>query len=56
MTPADLLARWKTQLAVAVALGVSQAAVAQWVQAGKVPMRRQFQVQILTRGKLRADV
>lgn len=36
------------------ALGVTAAAVAQWVKAGKVPPMRAIQIEALSKGKLKA--
>lgn len=50
----DLMGIWKTQYAVARALGVRQPSVSRWQHDG-VPVLRQLQVEKLTRGRLRAD-
>jgi DNA-binding transcriptional regulator YdaS (Cro superfamily) len=55
MTPSDLKKKWKTQTAIAEALGVGQSAVAQWFIAKRVPILRQYQIERLTRGRLKAD-
>ncbi len=56
MTPQDLLEKYKTRQGIADALGVTLVAVHYWFQrSGKVPMRRQYQVEKLTRGRLKAD-
>jgi len=39
----------------AKALGISYQAVRQWVDKGEVPEGREWQIQALTKGKLKAD-
>lgn len=53
MKKADVIAHFGSQTAVAEALGISQASVAQW--GDEVPSLRQLQIQALTLGKLRAS-
>jgi DNA-binding transcriptional regulator YdaS (Cro superfamily) len=53
MKTADAIAHFGTQHALAEALEVSQAAVAQW--GDEVPPLRQLQLQALTLGKLKAS-
>lgn len=56
MKPTDVIAALGgTQEATAKALGVTQGAVSQWVQAGRVPLLRQYQIETLTHGALRAE-
>jgi predicted transcriptional regulator len=54
MTYKQLIKHYGTQVSAAKALGVTKAAVCQWQHTG-VPALRQFQVELLTGGKLRAD-
>lgn len=54
MTNDDVLDYFETQAAIAKALNITQSAVSQWDD--RPPMLRQYQLQILTQGKLRADV
>lgn len=54
MTSKDVLDYFETQAAIAKALGITQSAVSQWDD--RPPMLRQYQIQVLTQGKLRADV
>jgi len=54
MTPAQLLDFFPSQQTAADAIGVSQGAVSQWVQAGAIPYLRQMAIQTATRGKLKA--
>jgi len=49
----DVLAYFGTQSKIAEALKISQAAVAQW--GDKVPPLRQYQIERITKGKLRVD-
>jgi DNA-binding transcriptional regulator YdaS (Cro superfamily) len=55
MTPSDLLSYYKSQAAIARALGCSQPSVCEWFEKGAVPEGRQYQVEIATKGKLKAD-
>ena len=57
MTPQDLLNYFGTKSAIAHALGVSPASVAEWFYPGiGVPEGRQYQAQLATKGKLKADL
>lgn len=38
---------------VAEALGISRAAVSMWVAAGEIPLLRQYQIEVLTKRRLR---
>jgi hypothetical protein len=40
---------------VAKALGISYQAVRDWEENGKIPRGRQFEIQVLSKGKLRAS-
>ncbi len=53
MTTQDVLDYFETQAAIAKALDISQSAVSQW--GDRPPMLRQYQIQIVTQGGLRAD-
>lgn len=55
MTPQQVIEHFGSQQAVAIALSVSQPAVAAWVATGSVPPGRQAQLQIITGGKLVAE-
>ena len=56
MTPEQVIMHFGgTQTAVAEALDISQVAVSEWVRQGYVPLGRQYQIQVLTAGRLRAD-
>jgi DNA-binding transcriptional regulator YdaS (Cro superfamily) len=56
MTPKDVVEHFGgTQVKAAAALGISQASVSEWFQIGYVPLGRQYELQVLTGGRLRAD-
>ena len=44
-----------TQDRAAKRLGVTQGAISHWVQMGSVPLVRQYQIEVLTEGELRAE-
>ena len=50
----ELLEYWGTVGAVAKALGASSSAVSEWRETG-IPLGRQYQAQIASGGRLRAD-
>lgn len=52
MKTADVVGYFGTQEQVAAALGISQAAVSQW--GDNVPLRRAYEIEQITRGKLKA--
>jgi DNA-binding transcriptional regulator YdaS (Cro superfamily) len=52
MTKQSAIEHYGTAAALAQALGVSRAAVSQWIS---VPLLRQYQIQVLTNGTLKAD-
>ena len=57
MNAQDLLEYFGTKAAIARALGVSSPSVAEWFDPGiGVPEGRQYQAQIATKGKLKADL
>lgn len=57
MTAQDLLEYFGTKAAIARALGVSSPSVAEWFDPDiGVPDGRQYQAQIATKGKLKADL
>jgi len=55
MTTQDLINHFGTQAKAAAALGIKQPSIAGWVANGKIPEGRQYQIQILTGGVLKAD-
>lgn len=54
MTFQDLVDHYGSQQKVAEALGISKQLASYWKKAG-VPIGRQYEIQILTGGKFRAD-
>lgn len=55
MKPKQVVNHFGTQTAVAVALGMRQPSVAEWVRKGHVPFLRQIQIEQATKGELRAS-
>ena len=55
MTPTDAIEFFGSQHKLAAALRISQPAIAKWVRFGQIPLVRQYQIQVVSRGKLRAD-
>jgi len=53
MKPNDLLTYWPTKTAIAKAFGIHKPSVSQWFSENKIPITRQYQAQILTKGKLK---
>lgn len=53
MDYAEVLARYGTQTAIAEALGITQSTVSAWK--GTVPAYYQYQLEIISQGKLRVD-
>lgn len=49
----DVLEHFKTQAALARALGIGRASVNGW--GGVIPLDRQCQIEVITNGKLKAD-
>lgn len=56
MNPKQVIQFWKTGTNVARVLGCSQAVVSEWLKAGQVPEARQYQIEIASGGRLRADL
>ena len=54
MTYDDILRVYKTQQKAAEALGISQPTISGWKRNG-IPELRQFQIQAITRGRLKAE-
>jgi hypothetical protein len=50
----DVIKFWKTQQGAADAIGVSQASVCRWRRGG-IPLDKQFIIEVITGGKLKAD-
>lgn len=55
MTPDELIAHFGGLSAAARALGVKPPSVSEWKAAGRVPRVRQYQIEVVTDGALRAD-
>lgn len=55
MTTQDVLDHFDGIAKTAKALDISYQAVRQWVDKGEVPEGRQWQIQAISRGKLKAD-
>lgn len=55
MTPREVIDFYGTQKHAAAAIGISQASVSEWVSNGYVPLGRQYELQVLTGGRLKAD-
>lgn len=55
MTPNQLTRHYGNGNRAARALGISRQAVRRWIAQGYVPETRQYQIEVLTGGKLRAD-
>lgn len=50
----DVIAHFGTATAAAKALGVTKGAVSQWATSGQIPALRQYQIERVTGGALRA--
>ncbi len=55
MKPKQVVEYFGTQENTAKALGVTQQSVAAWVKLGKVPKLRQYQIEKITKGKLKCQ-
>lgn len=55
MTLGDAVAHFGSLAKMGRALGISTAATARWSNNDRVPMLRQYQIEKLTKGKLKAD-
>ena len=53
MTPKQVIEHFETQENTAKALGVTQQSIAAWVKCGKVPELRKYQIEKVTKGKLK---
>lgn len=56
MTPQEALDHFKTQSEIAHVLECSPAAVTEWFKEQKIPDGRQYQLQLATKGVLKADL
>ena len=55
MTPQDAITHFGSQAKLAHALGIKQSSVAGWVASKKIPEPRQFQIEVVTDGQLKAE-
>ena len=55
MTYKQVIRYFKTQVAVAAALGTTQPTIANWKSRDRVPPLRQLQLEGITKGALKAD-
>jgi hypothetical protein len=55
MTFSTALDHFKTQRALALALGIKEQAIGYWKRTGKVPMGRAYQLEKLTGGAIKVD-
>ena len=55
MKPKDVINHFGSQTEAAKELRVSQPAIAKWVANGKVPELRQYQIEKITKGKLKCE-
>lgn len=51
----EIIKFFGNQRGVAIALGIKEPSVFTWKKNGKIPMRRQYQIEKLTKGELKAD-
>ena len=51
----DLMSYYKSQVAAAEKLNVTQPTISNWKRRGRIPSLQQLRIQKLTRGKLQAD-
>lgn len=56
MNPKQVIDHFGTQSKAAQALGLRQPSIAGWVADGEVPLPRQYQIELATKGQLRADL
>ncbi len=55
MTPRQVLQYYGSQANASRQLGIKQPSIHEWISKGRVPLLRQYQVQVLTDGMLTAD-
>ena len=56
MKPKQLIKHYKTQVAAARAVGVTQPTVSHWLTVGRIPALQQLRIQSVTQGALKADL
>ncbi|MBU0536868.1 MAG: Cro/Cl family transcriptional regulator [Gammaproteobacteria bacterium] len=54
MTPKQLIEHFGSRANAASNLGVTYEAVRQWDEAGEIPKTRQYQIEVVTKGQLKA--
>lgn len=52
----DVITRFGSQAEIARAVGLNRATIAEWFTSGKIPLCRQYQLELLTSGELKADL
>lgn len=55
MTPEEAKEHFGSQSAVARVLGVAASSVSEWFTAGRIPLGRQYQLELASSGALRAE-
>lgn len=55
MKPHDLLTVWPDKKAIAKAFGIETPSVYGWFDKGEIPEPRQYQAQVLSKGKLKVS-
>lgn len=55
MSPQELLSEWPSQAEIARVLGVKPPSVAEWFENNAVPEGRQYQAELASSGRLKAD-
>ena len=56
MKPKDVIEFFGTQEKTAKALGMAQPNISKWVKSGEVPKLRQYQIEKVTKGKLKCNI
>lgn len=56
MKPKDVIKYYGTQQKAAEALGCKQPSISEWVKSGEVPKLRQYQIEKITKGKLKCRI
>jgi len=52
-TVKELIAHFGGQVALADKLGIGQSAISAWVKSGEIPLKRAFQIERMTKGKIK---
>lgn len=56
MTPLEAELFFKSKAKIALALGITAPAVSEWFAKGRIPIVRQYQLELASEGQLRADM